>query len=285
MQNIHAKAMLVELRVSQWTGRKIDRRATEQVAQMNGIDVRVGTYYKSLLDGKELEPIKQLVGAARTYHYKMTLPWSDSGPRILSSAAYFEYMAEMQTYRSRFEQLYQDFEKRYALARAEAQRTLGPLFSEGDYPTLASLAHKFGFELNVLPLPVADDFRVDLGTEEVERLKQQIADATKASTAGAVLDMAQRVEQVVTAFIERLGKEENVFRDSLVENARALVEVLPKLNFAGDERIDALTAKVQDTLCQYEPQTLRDSPATRKATWGAAKEIKNDLLEFFGAAT
>jgi len=282
MQNIHAKAMLVDLNISQWTGRKIDRRATQQVAQMNGVDVRVGTYYKSLLDGKELEPIKQLVGAARNYHYRMTLPWSDAGPRILSSQLYFEYMGEMQLYRSRFDSLYQDFEQRYALARAEAQRTLGPLFNEDDYPTLGALASKFSFELNVLPLPVADDFRVDLGDDEVERLKKRIEESTKASLAGAVSDMCQRLTQVVDAFIDRLGKEENIFRDSLVENARQLASLLPKLNVTDDPRIEELCRKLEDKLCQYEPQTLRDNPATRKATWKAAKELKSDLLDFFG---
>lgn len=281
MQGIHAKAMLVDLRVSQWTGRKIDRKATEQVAQMNGIDVRVGTYYKSLLEGKELDPIKNLVNGARAYHYKMTLPWSDSGPRILAATLYFEYMQDMQTFSEQFKKLYADFEQRYALARSEAQRTLGPLFRDEDYPMLATLATRFSFDLNVLPLPVADDFRVDLGDDEVSRLREDIERNVKASMSGAVIDMGKRIEQVVDSFADRLAKEENIFRDTLVENARQLVDLLPKLNVAGDARIDTLCAQVREKLCKYEPQTLRDNIAARKATWGAARDLKNDLANFF----
>ena len=38
------KALLVQLNISQWTARKYDKRATEQVAQQNGSASQAGRY-------------------------------------------------------------------------------------------------------------------------------------------------------------------------------------------------------------------------------------------------
>lgn len=280
--SVHTRALLVDLRISQWTARKIDKTATEQVAQVNGVDKSVGTYYKSVINGKALEPIKQLVGAARAYHYKMTLPWADSGPRVLSSLAYFEYMAEMQTYASRFEAEYQAFEQQYAYHRVEAQRKLGPLFNDTEYPDLNTLAAKFAFDLRVTPLPVADDFRVDLGDDEVARLRETIKAQTDAVVGEAVKDVYARALEVVEAFVDRLGDEDKVFRDSLVTNAKDLVETMPKLNFTGDPKLAELCTRMTATLCQHEPATLRNNTGARKETHAAAVAVKQELVDFFG---
>lgn len=280
--DVHASALLVDLTICQWTGRKIDKRATEQVAQMNGVDTNVGTYYKSLIDGSALEPLKKLTGAARAYHYKLTLPWSDSGPRVLPTAAYFDYMQQMQQFGTEFEQAYQVFEQDYAFHRQEAQRKLGPLFNDTEYPDLTTLANRFSFRLNVTPLPIADDLRVDLAAEEVERLRAQIQAQTDATMAHAVADIYKRALDVVDAFVTRLANEDNVFRNSLVENAVALVDIMPKLNFTKDPNLDALCARMHDALCRYEPDTLRHNIGVRKATHHEAVEIKKDLMDFFG---
>lgn len=280
--SINTRALLVDLRISQWTARKIDKTATEQVAQANGIDKSVGTYYKSVINGKALEPIKQLVNAARAYHYKMTLPWADSGPRVLSSVAYFEYMGEMQTYATQFETEYKNFEQQYAYHRVEAQRKLGPLFNDSEYPDLNTLADKFSFDLRVTPLPMADDFRVELGDDEVEKLRATIKAQTEAVVGEAVKDVYVRALDVVEAFVDRLSEEDKVFRDSLVTNAQELVATMPKLNFTGDPALAALCERMKETLCQHEPAILRNNVSARKATHEAALAVKKDLLDFFG---
>lgn len=102
--DISARGMLADLRVSQWTGRKTDKRVAREVAEQHQVAERQGTYYKSLIDGSALENVRLAVTAAREYHWKLTLPWSDTGPRILSGAAYFDYMQRMGELQQRFEQ-------------------------------------------------------------------------------------------------------------------------------------------------------------------------------------
>lgn len=282
--DVHANALLVDLRISQWTGRKIDKTAAAQVAQMNNIDANVGTYYKSVIDGSALEPIKKHVSAARQYHYKMTLPWSDTGPRILPAAAYFDYMQTMQTLTSEFEQLYADFEAQYAYHRQEAVRKLGPLFNDSEYPDLQQLADKFAFQVRVTPLPRAGDFRVDLGDAEVDRLRAEIEKQTQATVQLAVEDVYRRALKVVEAFVDRLSDEDKVFKSSLVENARELVAIMPGLNFTNDPVLADVCRRMEETLCQHDPDVLRTNMTTRKATHQAALDVKKDLMDFFGGA-
>src|SRR6185369_3013865 len=85
------KAVLASLNISQWSGRKLDRKITDEVNESHGAVADAGRYNKLLVAKVTLDPIQQIVGEARSYHIRMTLPWSDSGTRILPSALYLEY--------------------------------------------------------------------------------------------------------------------------------------------------------------------------------------------------
>lgn len=279
---IHGKAMLVTLNISQWFARKIDKRAAAEVAANHKAESNKGSFYKSLVEGDSLEAIKQLATRARAAHYRRTLPWSDSGPRILSNLGYLDYMQEMAGYRQQFEKLVAQFVAEYPLLRQEAKRLLGGLFDDSDYPDLQSVVRKFSFVTNVTPLPMADDFRCDLGTEEVDRIRAEIQSNTDAAVKESVADAYDRVAKIVEAYIDRLANPDTTFRDSLVQNARDLAEVLPSLNFTGDPKLEEISKRLVDKLCVHEPDTLRHNKDTRRKAYEEAMEMHKDLIGFFG---
>lgn len=281
-QEIHNNVMLVELRVSQWTARKQDKRVSQSVAAANHVGENVGSYYKSLIDPDQLKAIKQAVTEARTYYYKATLPWSDEGPRVLPAAMYFEFMQAMSDHRIKFENLVNEFMRNYAYYREEAKRYLGNLFVEDDYPEPAQLVDKFGFSLNVQPLPRAGDFRCDLGEEEVERVRRDIEAQTAATMQTSVKAAFERIREVAERYADRLAEPDNVFRDSMVVGARELVDLMPKLNFTNDPELARLTEVVRDKLATHEPQALRTNMTARKDTATAAKQVVHDIENIFG---
>ena len=59
----------------------------------------------------------------------------------------------------------------YGWEYSQAQARLGALFRADDYPSVESIASKFGFRLNYMPLPDAGDFRIDVGTDAVNQMK------------------------------------------------------------------------------------------------------------------
>ena len=86
--SISSSATLVELGISKWTGRKLDKKASADVASANYAKSGVANVHKKLLgDCAELKAIDTLVGEARTAHYSMTMPWSDTGLRLLTTKA------------------------------------------------------------------------------------------------------------------------------------------------------------------------------------------------------
>lgn len=284
-QTIHTSVMLVELRMSQWTARKQDKRVGEAVAAANHVDQNVGNYYKSLLDPAILKSIKQIVNEARGRYYRMTLPWSDEGPRVLPSAMYFEFMEAMQGYRTKFEQLVNEFLSDYPFHREEAKRFLGNLFNEDDYPEPTQLASKFGFSLNVMPLPRSNDFRCDLGEEEVDRVRKQIEAQTAATMQRSVKETFDRILEIAERYVDRLSTDDGIFRNSMVESAAELAELVPKLNFTNDPELARLGEVLKDKLAAHDPDTLRTNMGARKEAATAAKAVVSDIESIFGGRT
>lgn len=289
MQNIHSSAMLANLRISQWTARKIDKKVAGEVAKNHNVQASVGAYYKSVLpttdangERTSIEKIKKLVGEARTYHYKMTLPWLDSGARVLSAAAYFDYMQVMQQFKLQFEDAVTQFVYDYPFEREEAKIRLGTLFNEDDYPPVDRVADRFGFALDILPIPMGTDFRVDIGNDEAEKIRAEIEKATLATVQQSIADVYKRIAGVVEAFAVKLQFEDTRFEKSLVGNAKELADLLPKLNFTGDPALTAIATTIKEKLCAYGADDLRNNMQARRETYAAAIDMKKDLAAFFG---
>lgn len=284
MSNIHSHAMLVNLSISVWTARKLDRKASAEIKASHGLQTDSGAYYKSLVEGGDLAEIKNLAGQIRAEHYRRTLPWLDDGPRVLSNLGYLEYMQVMRNYTDKFDALVERFMQSYPLLRQEAQRLLGTLFDDEDYPTLVQLHHKFALGLSVMPIPAGADFRCDIGDAEVRRIRAEIEDATNVAIQQSLRDAFDRVVKIADHYIDRLADAETVFRDSLVENARDLASLLPTLNFTNDPKLSAVYQALNEKLCKFDPDTLRADPLARKETYQAAVAMRKDLMDFFGGA-
>ena len=284
VNNISTKAMLVDLRISRWTARKQDKRATAEVAKNNSVQSGAGRYYKSLIEGGALASINRIADEARSYHYSVTLPWLDTGPRTLKATGYFDYMAAMQGFTSRFDVAVTELVNDYPLYREEAKRLLGTLFNVDDYPEVHRLKDMFAFRVNIMPLATADDFRVELGDEVTEQVKQQIAEATRETMRRGMTEAYERVRKITQAFVDRLGQPDTVFRDSLVENARDLAAVLPMLNVTDDPHLATIADRLRNDLCGFDAEQLRKDPAARREAYQKARVMDKDIADFFGGA-
>lgn len=277
--SITTRAMLARVTIRSWGGRALDRKVTEEVAEQHGVSTNAGRYNKQLVPKARLEPIAKAAGALRMYHYEHTLPWMDDGGRILPAAAFETYRAGMLGLKDGFDSAVEKFLADWPAIMEEAKAELGSLFRPGDYPT--DPGSLFGVRLGTMPMPSADDFRVSLGDQDVTAIKRQIEEDAQAALKAAVADTVGRIRTVVGAMSERLrayrvnpdtGKQEGVFRDSLVGNVRDLVAILPALNLTNDPVI-ARAISEMSTLCAYEAEELRTHPGKRSETLAAADAI------------
>ena len=289
MSNLSDKAMLVVLSIRQWSGEKDDSKATNEVCRQNGAADGSGKFRKMLLNKTALGAIRKLCGEMRNRHYELTLPWADDGARIITGAGFMRYRDEMQSFRVRIAELSDDFLTNYESYVADAQASLGSLFCAGDYPHNGALKRRFGIDIRFRPVPDQGDFRVSLSADEVSLIKEQIEADVQSSVSYAMGEVAERIKTAISHMSDRMkayaqsadgSKVQNPFRDSLVENMKELVSILPSLNLTGDVRISELINDMKRELTQFSPIELRDSDQARRKTAQSADAILKKMESY-----
>jgi hypothetical protein len=286
------KATLVAVVISQWTARKIDKKATDKVNRDHDAARDAGRYNKLLIETKRLEKLTTCVSKARSLHYSMTKPWCDEGMRILPNVLHAKFADEFRVLKREFEAAADDFCRDYPRFVEERRRALGKLFNADDYPDVAEIRSKFRLETKVFPVPEADDFRSDvLDHDTIEDIKRELNETSDKVLIDAMADTKTSLVKVIGHMSEKLaayknggrgGKTEGVFRDSLVENVRELAELLPAFNLTNDPVFDELAKRIQRELCVEEAKTLRENDDVRASVKKSADAILKDVESLLG---
>ena len=276
------RAMLVNLSVSIWSARKHDARISDKVAAEHGADRSMGHYAKHLIPRELLTAVNAANTALRDHHNRNTLAWGDDGTRILPAANYLGYQAQQQTLEDSFGRAVRAFVSSYPTYVETAHTALNGLFDPHDYPAPARINEKFGVRRTFMPVAQPDDFRVRLGDGEVARIRAEIEAHNADLVENANRDLWQRVQDVTRRLVERLtafqvdpvvGTRVHPFRDSLIENVRSLLEILPRLNITGDAQIEHVRQALAETVTCYEPEALREDASLRAEVVDAASGI------------
>jgi hypothetical protein len=266
-------AMLVTLTISQWTARKHDRSVSNEVDKTHGAKDG-GRYNKLLIRKDALDPIAKVEGAARQYLYKVTLAWGDNGERLLPAALFMDFTQTMGQFRSEFDARVRDLVAEYPTLVQEARQRLGSLYDPADYP--ASIRDKFAFPPpSVTPVPSANDFRVNLNAEYVDAIKADIEVQMNNRQRDSLKQCWMRVREVVSKITERCGNEKSPIYDSLIENARDLIQILPALNLSGDPELNRIADELDRIL--VPPDRLRQDKRLRADTAKKADAILQQL--------
>lgn len=271
--NIDTCAMLAEFNASVWTARKLDRSATEEVvANKNAQAKDAARVNKHLLAGRnELEVIQSMVGRARQFVYDNTLPWSDSGLRLLPTINFETFAAKMNAFEEEFERLVHDFVNIYpSLITAQAM-ALGDMFRRDDYPTQNEIMTKFSFRVNYMPVPTAGDFRVDVGNAAMDDIKAKLQRLADERVEEAMKDVRKRLGEHLKRMSDRLTTDyiageakPRRFHDSLVDGALELCDLTKALNLTGDKDLEGARSTLEQLLSGVEPAELRKNHAVRE---------------------
>ena len=140
--NLTHDAMLVSLRISAWSGRLYDRKASNHVAVHHEASASAGRYNKCLLPKAAFAALTATMSKARSSHYEQTLPWDDQGSRLLTVANYEHYMQLLDGLRERMVRERARFIEDYEDNIDQARLDLGKLFRIEDYPSKEALHGK-----------------------------------------------------------------------------------------------------------------------------------------------
>jgi len=284
--NIDTCAMLVELSVSQWTARKLDRSTTDElVSNKNASEKGAARVNKNLFAGRsELDTINQYVTETRSYLYDNTLPWSDSGIRLLPSIKFMEFNGKIQEAEDKFFGLVTEFVSVYpSLITAQAM-ALGDMFNRTDYPAPDDIAHRFRFSVNYMPVPSSGDFRVDVGNDAQEDLKAKLSKFADERVEHAIGSFKFKVVDHLKRMSDRLGVDvvagevkPRVFNYTLLDTAHELCELAESLNIINDPLIEEARIALKRTLNGVDLKDLRKDMGTRNSV----KADVDDILSKF----
>ena len=230
------RAMLVELTIHQWTARKHDRQVTREVDRTHNAN-NAGRYNKQLVTKDSLQAINYWAGRTRAYHYSATLPWGDQGQRLLPSRKLFQYRKQVIELRDNFNLAVITFVNEYSTLVEASKARLGSMFNQNDYPSATEVRSKFDISFDLLPVPTANDFRVEVANEvqaEAELTIQRRHDA-------AVKDCYVRIHDVLKRMSSRVT-------DATLVDARNIVDLLDDLNITENTELEQLSTQIKREL-------------------------------------
>ena len=282
MTHLSDRALLVQLNISQWTARKLDKKATKQVADSNYASKDAGNYNKKLLPMSDsLANIHTMTGDIRREFYTNTLPWGLENTHMLPTSNYLSFMTTFRKRKSEWELVVRKFLTDYPTLQVTAQRFLGNLYDSADYPDVGDLLHKFKMDLVVMPGPT-NAFRVQLADDELSNIHADNQRRVEESSGLAMKEAWQRLYSHVKLMSERLGNTEGRLYDSLFDNAIELCSILPRLNFTDDPDLEAMRQEVEVKLVGHSKEAIKGSPALRKQVADEANAIAAKMAAFMG---
>jgi len=272
--SIQKNCLLINLSISLPPQTKISRPGNETLTQTYKTTRTKAV--KKLFSREDMLPLTQIANLARKYVNSKSLPFGDSGQRIIPADQYFEFMQGFAKINDDFDKQKKGFLDNYHLVLSRAFQALNGLWDESDYPTAAELETRISMGIYMSPVSASNDFdRVaGLTEEEKSRLKIEIEQAQSRDLEKATGTLIKNLMAALEKAVRRLSDEDSIFRDSLIGNIHESVEAIKNLNITGSAELSALATKVEGAIADVEPDELRQD-------MGARKEVVDSLAEFF----
>jgi hypothetical protein len=288
--SIGSSAMLVELSIRSWTGRKLDKSVSAEIDNAKKTKTSVVNANKNLMAGTGvLDKIIKQAAAIRSWHISQTLPWTDNGSRLLPMSNFMAYKEQLGVMEQGYNALVDKFIDAYPNLIIAAAFQLGDLFDRTEYPEVHTLRNRFSMQYSFFPVPQAGDFRIDINEEAKAEILSNCEKAYNDRLNNAMRDAWERLKDCLTRMSDRLvvdvvhdedgtpSHEFRVFRDSLVENAKELVGLLQHLNLTKDPQMEQARKDLKGILDKYDADTLRESFTARTDAKAKVDAILNKM--------
>jgi hypothetical protein len=285
------KAMLFGIKLRTYNPHKRDREMSNIVAQAYQADKDYISTTKRLVPKSAYDAIQKIDTKIRAHVYDNTRPWLDDGIRVLPMSIYFEFCDELSNLLGQREQLVNEFCEQWPTTRQEVINALGGSYRDGDIPD--NITDRFGVDKVFMPIPRAGDFRAEgLDPEDIAKIESETLQRIEEQFNSK--DLWERIRRTLTTQSgpvgQRLrdygtddeGKVVNKFHDTLINNIKDLVKVLPKLNITNDPDVDEIAQQLKAEVCAYDPEVLRVDDQLRMSVADKADEILKRVSAFMG---
>lgn len=284
--DLASKSMLVYVGTSKMGATKKDSGATDAAIAAFDAATDAGAFSKRLFPKKTpaIQAVESAFNKALTIYEQETLPWFDGGGRLLLAVNYLRFADLIRGAKAEIERAVSDLALVYDdLVGAQASR-LGRMFNATEYPKAEELKDIYALTVQVYPVPTANDFRVQLMDDSVEAIKAQIDANARRCFEEAMLEIYGRLWDQTSHMVKILNSPDpkRSIKDVLVENVRAAVEAIPRVNLTDDQNLIQKGNQIMAELCAITGAQLRTNDTLRASVAAKAAEITADLAKALG---
>ena len=293
VSTIATAAVLIDMNISTWTGRKRDKQTTDEVNvnKQTGSNKAASVIKNLMSDDTDLDRIRAYAQDTRLFLMKHTFAWGDGGTRLLPSALIFDVTSQLDGRIQQFDMLVNAFCNNYGLKVSAAAFKLGQLFNRAEFPDTETVRRKFNVRYVLHPVPTSGDFRVDVQKDVGEYLKKQFETAANDRVTAMLREPWQRIYENLTHVKERMeaalafepaGEGEDKRRapkiyQTVIDNAIDLAGLLDKLNISKDPALDECVASMRRLFVNLDIKSVRES----KEVQASVKTKIDDILGKF----
>lgn len=266
--SIASSAMLVDLSISTWTARKLDKAVTEEVNFNKKASRAASRVNKNLLpEVVQLTRINKFAAVTRNWLYRETLPWSDHGPRLIPTAKFFEFKKRADELEEEFNQMVAEFLVEYPTLISAQAFELGEMFNRDEYPDVGSVAGRFRFRATYSPVAEIGDWRVDIGEEANRALEQQYAEEYERRLEGVLSDVRERIGTSLKHLSERFTNDTNGerkrFNNDILDKFIDSLSTVRALNLTNDPQIAKIINESEWAVANVGIDEIKNNGAIR----------------------
>ena len=283
---LKSKALMVRLVRKKLNRNKMDKdlgvllRDMKKVSEASAVRVNKSLFSKTCTDA-----YMKVYNDGSKYFSRVTLPWDDRGWRLLGIELFEDFQKSVKQYTKQYREKVLDFIENIEVHIEDSKSMLGEAFCIDDYKFLAPngsvdrdyLLEQFAFEVEFNTVTSGEDLRASLTEDDRHIIAEQINKQAQENFQRANKHIITSLHECILAIHDRLCEDENVFRDTLITNLEDLCDLIPKMNIAGDPKINDLAERAKKGLTKWEPAVLRDVPTLRRDVSNEAKKILKDM--------
>jgi hypothetical protein len=264
-------AVLANLTISKFSNEINDRSIAATVARENHAMISEDKYIKKRISKLHLKKITTIISQITTTHRQWTSPWFDGGIRILPAKLVLKYLAAMKDLRKQLEIEVEDVAEKLREIDAENQRTRGNLYNPNEIPDKDTFTRAFHVQVDILPFSTANDFRVDVITDQMKKQYENLMhEKIKLNT-----------PHVINLFSDPINRLMGTTRyyQSTLDKLQFAVDVAPDmiLDEALHEDIKALCNIVEDNVLCWAIEDIRSDQNVQEKFLDGLMQAQNVL--------
>lgn len=234
---------------------------------------------KTLLESNELEAIRKHDTSLRKWLGNTCLPY-DIGIMLLPVGLIQQTEVKLKEHKTERDTLIDAFIAAYPTIKQEAQKQLGTLYNESEYPSVSEIKDKFRFEWQYINFGIPGQLQKvnpELYKQEQEKAAAQLQEAATEVVAvmrGTLYDMVNHLKDRLTP--DGDGKPK-ILKESAVNKLKEFLDSFDLRNVTDDKALAVEVQKVRSLLGGTTAVALRSSDEFREKLRKGMENVTDSL--------